>query len=110
VGFWAWFGIFAAIGVAGLTWYALIGLSLAKKAKNLEPAAARLQVLADKLATTQAAEVSNPELVPAIDQGATKVLTRHRAVLKANKQRKEDRQRRLIERLKNMKIDESRFR
>jgi hypothetical protein len=110
VGFWFWFGVFAAIAVLALLWYALIGLSLAKKAKGLEPAGARLQALSEKLSETQSKQAEIDDLVPAIDQGAEKVLSRRKAVVKANKQRKEDRQRSLVERLKNMKIDESRFR
>ncbi len=110
MGFWFWFSIFAAITLLALGWYALIGLSLAAKAKKLQPAGAKLQVLANKLAATQAAEVDTVDLVAALDQTPEKVLARRNGVLKANRLRKEDRQRRLIERLRTMKIDESRFR
>jgi len=110
MGFWSWFGIFAAITVLALASYAAIGLSLAKKANGLKAPSERLQALSQQLEVTRAAHVEVAKLVSAIDQDAGAVMNRRQAVLKANKHRKEQRQRRLIERLRSMEIDESRFR
>ena len=110
MGFWFWFSIFASITVVALVSYALIGLSLAKKAKGLESPGERLQALATALEQSRQAEVSLPKIVAALDADPSQVLARRKAVLRANKRRKEQRQRRLIERLSTMKIDESRFR
>lgn len=108
--FWSWFAIFSAITILALASYAAIGLSLASKAKGLQAPSVRLQALSQQLQTTRVAQVEVARLVPAIDQDAGAVLSRRQGVLKANKQRKEQRQRRLIERLRTMNTDESRFR
>jgi hypothetical protein len=110
MGFWSWFGIFAAITVLALSSFAAIGISLAQKAKALQVPSERLQALSQQLDATRSAHVEVAKLVPAIDQDAGAVLNRRQGVLKANKHRKEQRQRRLIERLRSMEIDESRFR
>jgi hypothetical protein len=110
MGFWSWFSVFAAITVLSLASYAAIGIWLARKAKGLQAPAERLQALSEKLEATRAAHVEVAQLVSAIDQDAGAALKRRKGVLKANKLRKEQRQRRLIERLRTMKIDGSRFR
>lgn len=110
MGFWFWFLVFASITVAALVGYALIGLSLAKKAKGLQAPGERLQTLAAALEESRQAEVLLPDLVAALDTDPSQVMARRKSVLRANKRRKEQRQRRLIERLRTMKIDESRFR
>lgn len=108
MGFWFWFGIFAAIALVALISYALIGLSVAAKAKALQKPAARLQALATKL--EQAAEMvpATETLVAALDTDELIVEQRRKAVLKHRSERKEAKQRRLIARLRNMEIDESR--
>lgn len=108
MGFWFWFAIFAAIALVALISYALIGLSVAAKAKALQKPAARLQALATKL--EQAAEMvpATETLVAALDTDELIVAQRRKAVLKHRSERKEAKQRRLIARLRNMEIDESR--
>jgi len=110
LGFWFWFAIFAAITLVALAWYSLLGLKLARKAKDLQPAGERFQGIAAKLSAAGNIEPVLEPIIAALDQKPEQVLARRSAVLKANKQRKEIRQRRLIERLRNLKIDESRFR
>ena len=75
MGFWAWFAIFISITTISLATYVFIGLWLAKKAKQLEPAGARLQALSEKLLATQFADVSTPVLVAALDQTSEQVLS-----------------------------------
>ena len=108
MGFWFWFGIFCAIAILALISYALIGLNIASKAKALQEPAARLQALAAKLDAASEVVPVTETLVAALDTDELTVTQRRKAVLKHRSQRKEAKQRRLIARLRNMEIDESR--
>ena len=108
MGFWFWFAIFAGIAVLALVSYALIGVKLMSRAKALKKPAARLQSLAKELERASHKAVATETLVAALDQDEVTVTQRRKAVLKHRSARKEAKQRRLIARLRNMEIDESR--
>ncbi len=109
MGFWFWFSIFAGISVLALVAYGLLGLSIAKKAANLNAPAERLETLVKKLEKTSEAVPVIEKVVSALDQDEQAVTQRRNAVVKSRSQRKEAKQRRLIERLRDVKIDESRL-
>jgi hypothetical protein len=108
MGFWFWFGIFAAIALLALISYALIGLRVASKAQALQEPAARLQALATKLEQAAVLVPATETLFAALDTDELVVAQRRKAVLKHRSERKQAKQRRLITRLRNMEIDESR--
>lgn len=110
MGFWFWFWICAAVLVLGLALQVAAILRLAGKAKGLAEPAKKLEGLAKNLEATGSQKAESLPLVPALAQDFAKVLERRQVLLKARRQRKEQRQRRLVERLKEVSYDERRLR
>lgn len=109
MGFWFWFWIFVGIALGALAIYAYILWDLVARAKSLRAPVKRLEAIRDKLQAAQEKAAEIPKLVSALEQTEEAVIKRRKGVEKANRQRKEDRQRRLVSRLKDIEYDESRL-
>ena len=68
-----------------------------------------MQRIAADLQAKLSEAVEIDELTPALEQTAEAVLARQRARSKANRKRREERERRLVNRLKDIDFDESRL-
>ncbi len=110
MGFWFWFFIYLAIALGALVIYAFVGLQLLQKLKAFEAPAKKLAELAAKLEETSKAEVTVESPVAALDQTEQAVSRRQNQIAKARKAKKETKERRLVDRLKHLDIDESRLR
>jgi Tfp pilus assembly protein PilN len=109
VGLWFWFWIWVGIALISLVIYALILADLVVKAKKLQAPGQRLQRIAADLQAKMNEVVEIEELTPALEQTAEEVLNRQKARSTANRKRKEERERRLVNRLKDIDFDESRL-
>ena len=109
MGFWFWFFIWIAIALLALVVYGFILAGLVAKAKKLQAPATRLQSLAAALQAKMNQAVEIEELTPALEQTAEQVFSRQKARSKGNRKRKEERERRLVNRLKDIDFDESRL-
>jgi len=106
MGFWFWFWLSVAVIFAGIVVQVLIALRLAVKAKQLQRPAEKLQTMAAKL-SEQAAKLPKPKKVESsIDTDPAALANRLAKVRKAKAERKQARQRRLVERLR-VKTNES---
>ena len=109
MGFWFWFWIWVGIGLVSLVIYGFILADLVLRAKKLQAPAARMQRIAADLQAKLSEAVEIEELTPALEQTAESVLSRQKARSKANRKRREERERRLVNRLKDIDFDESRL-
>ena len=110
MGFWFWFFIYHAIALGALVLYAFVGLQLLQKLRAFEAPAKKLEQLAAKLQKTSKAEVTVDSPVAALEQSEQAVSRRQKEIAKARKAKKETKERRLVDRLKHLEIDESRLR
>lgn len=110
MGFWFWFFIYLAIALGALVLYAFVGLQLLQKLRAFEAPAKKLEQLAAKLQKTSKAEVTVDSPVAALEQSEQAVSRRQKEIAKARKAKKETKERRLVDRLKHLEIDESRLR
>lgn len=109
MGFWFWFWIFVGIALGALAIYGFILWDLVARAQSLRAPMKRLEAIREKLQEAQEKPAELPKLVSALEQSEEAVIKRRKGVEKANRQRKEDRQRRLVSRLKDIDYDESRL-
>lgn len=109
MGIWFWFWIWVGIALTSLAIYVLILFDLAVRAKKIQKPAKKLRALAAKLRENLDAAVQIDEIIPALDQSVAQVSKRQADRVKASRQRKEDQQRRLVKRLKDLDFDESRL-
>jgi hypothetical protein len=109
MGFWAWFFIWAALGLASLVILGLIGKSLFNKslevAHQIGKVATEAQKLAD-LIDSRENPIAKPQSVLITPETAS---TQRRSFLKAKAKKREDRTRILIKSLKKFDPNESRF-
>lgn len=108
MGFWAWFAIWSGLALAALITFALIGYELFVKAEatfhQLERLNSQVQPLQTAIDERKAIERPTESLLePSV------AINKRKALLKRREQQASDRQRRLIARLKDIQIDESRF-
>ena len=108
MGFWLWFAIWSVLGIGAIIAFALIGYELFIKGEATFHQLTRLE---SQVRPLQAAIETKTELErPAeslLDPAAAAV--KRRAIIKYREQKAADRQRRLVARLKDLNIDESRF-
>lgn len=109
MGFWFWFLVCVGIVVLGFVSHVLIMVWVALKARALAQPAAKLQKIGEGLAQTANQKPEIPKLVPALDQPIEQVFARRKSILKAKLNRREQRERRLVARLKNISYEESRL-
>jgi hypothetical protein len=108
VGFWFWFAIWAVLAIGALIAFALIGYELFIRGEatfhqlvKLESQVRPLQIAMETKTTVERPAES------LLDPGSAAV--NRRAIIKHREQKAADRQRRLVARLKDLNIDESRF-
>lgn len=109
MGFWAWFGIWASLAIAALIALSIIGYELFSKSEATLHQLDRLLKNVEPL--EEALSTKSKSLRPAeslLEPGVA--VAERKALIKAREQKAADRQRRLVARLKDLKIDESRFR
>jgi len=109
MGFWAWFGIWAALVVLSLVAFAFIGRSLFNRsmavAHQVSKVAAQAQQLVDQIGShTKSASQGVAPLISLED-----ATSKRQRYLKAKAKKREDRQRILIRSLKKYDSKESRF-
>ena len=109
MGFWFWFWVCFGIIVLGLVSHVLIMVWVALKARAMAAPAAKLQKIGEGLAKTASQKPEIQKLVPALDQPIEQVFGRRKRILKAKRNRREERERRLVARLKNISYEESRL-
>jgi type II secretory pathway component PulM len=109
MGIWFWVWIWVGIALTSLAIYVLILFDLAVRAKKIQKPAKKLRALAAKLRANLDAAVQIDEIIPALDQSVAQVSKRQADRVQASRQRKEDQQRRLVKRLKDLDFDESRL-
>ena len=109
MGFWFWFWIFAGIAIVALVIYGYLLWDLAARAKSMQAPLKKLEEIAKNLEQTQSEAAEIPKLVSALEKSEQEVLTRRKEFEKAKRKRKEERQRRLVTRLKDIDYDESRL-
>jgi len=106
--FWLWFAIWIVLGVGAIITFALIGHELFIKGEatfhQLTRLESQVRPLQEALDSKTATERPTESL---LDPAGTAV--KRRAIIKLREQKAADRQRRLIARLKDINIDESRF-
>jgi len=108
MGFWFWFAIWSVLALAALVAFALIGYDLFIKGEaafhQYERLNAQVKPLQAAIDEHKAIERPTESLLePSI------AINKRKALLKRREQKASDRQRRLIARLKDIQIDESRF-
>lgn len=109
MGFWAWFAIWAGLGIAALIALALIGYELFNKSSAVLHQLERILKAAQPLEAALAEKSAATRPTESLLAPAEAIVSR-RALIKARQHKASERQRRLIDRLKDIKIDESRFR
>lgn len=109
MGFWAWFGIWSALGIGAIATFAYIGYELFGKAQGAFHQLERLQKQVEPLESALAAKPDGLRPAESLLNPGESITSRKR-LIKAREQKAADRQRRLVARLKDLKIDESRFR
>jgi dihydrodipicolinate synthase/N-acetylneuraminate lyase len=109
MGFWAWFAIWATLAVAALAFLIYIGYELFNKLEGnfhqLSKLQAKVEPLTKALESNSNAERPVESLLRPIE-----TLAARKSLLRARANKAEDRQRRLIARLKDFNPQESRFR
>lgn len=105
----AWFAIWTALSIGALAVFALIGYDLAQRGKSLAGEIAKLAPVLQELAELidELPELAEPE--SAIERDLGEALQSRSNLIKAKKQRREERQRRLIRHLKDIDPTEKRF-
>ena len=104
-----WLWVFVAIGVLGAIWHIAILVSLATKSKRVmvESQALRLQVEALVNLVNEKPQLAKPVL--AVETPLDEVLLSRYQLLRRRKERKVERERRLIDRLNRIDPTERRF-
>ncbi len=100
MGFWFWFWISVAVIIVGMFVQVLIALRLAVKAKQLQRPAEKLQTMTTELSVQAAKLPKLRKVEPSIDADPVALANRLAKVRKAKAERKQARQRRLVERLR----------
>jgi hypothetical protein len=109
MGFWAWFWIWIGLLIASLAFYALIGLSLFNRAKEVlhqvdriaQPAAVLLEAISSKpMLPGRESDLLSP---------IAKLDSERQLILKKKTKKRAARQRSLRTALKNIDVNESRF-
>lgn len=106
---WLWIVIWAALVVGAVATFAYIGLGLRDRAEVLRP---ELELLAERAQALASLVDSDSDYVgPTSDLGQDPALAvgRRRKFVNAREAKRQARERRLIEHLKHIEIDESRF-
>lgn len=107
--FWIWFAIWAVLILGSLGWLGYLANELFNKAKANLHQVEKLQVNALPLMSAIDEKVVIERPSPSLLDPLAAVKKRDQ-LSRARKQKSEDRQRRLIARLHDLKFDESRFR
>ena len=107
MGFWFWFTIWTVLIVGALATFAYIGLSLRDSANKLRPEIEIALQRAQDLAILR--ESASGYVGPKPDVDPVLALQKRRGILGARRLKREARERRLVEHLKDLEIDESRF-
>lgn len=107
MGIWFWFTLWAVLIVGALATFAYIGLSLRESANKLRPeieiALKRAQELAELRDSASGYVGPQPDTDPVL------AVQKRRGLLSSRRLKREARERRLVEHLKDLEIDESRF-
>lgn len=107
MGYWFWFSLWAALIVGAIATFTYIGLSLRESANKLRPeieiALKRAQDLAALRESASGYVGPKPDVDPVI------AIQKRRGILRARELKRQVRERRLVEHLKHIEIDESRF-
>ncbi|MEY4000565.1 MAG: hypothetical protein RLZZ626_920 [Actinomycetota bacterium] len=109
MGGWAWFGIWAGLSLGAILVFALIGYDLGQRGKRLAVEVTKLQPVVKELGELVDSLPGLAEPVSAIERDLGEVLQTRLDLIKTKKQRREDRQRRLIRHLKDIDPTEKRF-
>ena len=109
MGFWAWFAIWSTLAIAALGVLGFIAYELFGKVQSNLHQIGRLQSKVSPL--IEALEDREPATRPAeslLDPATA--ISQRKSLIRARESKAQDRQRRLIDRLKDIKPQESRFR
>lgn len=109
MGFWFWFGLWLALSVGAIATFALIGIGLRERAAKLNP---ELELAKSRIAEIKTLrERASSYLGPESDLGKDPALSMRKRLdfLGAREVKRKARERRLIEHLKHIEINESRF-
>lgn len=106
---WAWFLIWSALIVGAIATFAYIGLSIRDRAAALRPELDLLAQNAQVLAGLLDAKSDYVRPMPDTGQDPAIAVDRRRKLVRAREAKRQARERRLIEHLKHIEIDESRF-
>lgn len=109
MGAWAWFGIWTGLSLGAIVVFAVIGYDLGQRGKRLAVEVNKLQPVVQELGELVESLPSLGEPVSAIERDLGEVLQSRLDLIKTKKQRREDRQRRLIRHLKDIDPTEKRF-
>ena len=107
MGFWVWFAIWTVLVIGALTTFTLIAFSLRDSANKLRPEIEIASKRAQELAALRDSKSAYVGPVP--DTDPVLATQRRPAVLRSRELKRQARERRLIEHLKHIEIDESRF-
>jgi hypothetical protein len=107
--FWIWFAIWAVLVLASLGWLGYVANELLIKTKANLHQVEKLQINTAPLLAAIDEKVTLERPIPSLLEPIEAVKNRDR-LKRDRKHKSEDRQRRLIARLHDIKVDESRFR
>ena len=107
MGFWFWFSIWAVLIVGAIATFAYIGLSLRDSANKLRPEIENAIKSAQQLASLR--ESASGYIGPKPEVDPVLAVQKRRGILRARELKRQARERRLVEHLKHIEIDESRF-
>jgi len=109
MGFWAWLGIWAAVGAFSCYVFIFLGFSLYRKGRGVLAELERLQPQLDALQAALNAVAERPDIESdLLENPVTKVIGRL-AFIRQRRKRQDAREHMLIARLKRSKPNESRF-
>ena len=106
---WVWLVIWSVLTIGAIATFAYIGLGIRDRAMALRP---ELDLLAQRTkALASLLESESNYIGPTSDMGQDPALAvgRRRKVVRAREAKRQARERRLVEHLKHIEIDESRF-
>lgn len=109
MGFWVWFAIWSALAIGAIAVFGAIGYELFNKAQANFHQLQRLEKLVEPLQRSLSEKpVAERPAESLLNPGHA--LVNRKQLIKRREQKAQDRQRRLINRLHDLKFDESRFR
>lgn len=109
MGFWFWFWIWVGIVIFSIGVYTYIGLSLFRRSKKLIAPASRLQSMIRDFQVAQQFEATTESVKSALDTTAEEIFKRRAKLNRDKLNRKEERTRSLVKRIKDIDFDESRL-